>query len=387
MHASQPAARSAPAEITIVGGGLAGLVAAISCAEAGRPARILEARRELGGRARASEGEFVAGFGPHALYRGRRNWRWLAARGLLPKMVRYPSRMVRFRHDGRIRRSAPAGMARALALAGRTPPAGESFRSWAAAHCGEATAGMLSSWAVAFTFDPDPGRLSASFVWERMRWLYTPPAVRFVHGGWGNLVDGLRGRALELGVAIETGTRVDSLPDPPVIVATELADARELLGDDGLRWESGVAVLVDLGLAARRGDPGAVVDLDEGALVERYTMRDDSLAPDGQELIQAHVGLGEGAPPEEGERRIEEILDQGFAGWRDRVTWRRRQMSVERSGALDLPGTSWRDRPAIDRGGGVFLTGDMVAAPGILSEVSFESGQTAAALACAWGAR
>jgi hypothetical protein len=44
-----------------------------------------------------------------------------------------------------------------------------------------------------------------------------------------------------------------------------------------------------------------------------------------------------------------------------------------RSGALDLPGTTWRDRPAIDRGEGVFLCGDQVAADGCLAEVSFAS--------------
>jgi hypothetical protein len=40
---------------------------------------------------------------------------------------------------------------------------------------------------------------------------------------------------------------------------------------------------------------------------------------------------------------------------------------------VDLPGTSWRDRPAVDRGDGVYLAGDQVAAPGVLSEVSFNS--------------
>ena len=42
-----------------------------------------------------------------------------------------------------------------------------------------------------------------------------------------------------------------------------------------------------------------------------------------------------------------------------------------RTGALDLPGKTWRDRPAIDRGDGVFLAGDMVAAPGCLSEIAW----------------
>ena len=43
------------------------------------------------------------------------------------------------------------------------------------------------------------------------------------------------------------------------------------------------------------------------------------------------------------------------------------------TGAIDLPGTTWRDRPAIDRGNGIFLAGDQVAAPGLLSEVAFAS--------------
>ena len=52
-----------------------------------------------------------------------------------------------------------------------------------------------------------------------------------------------------------------------------------------------------------------------------------------------------------------------------------------RTGPLDYPGTSWRDRPAIDRGDGVFLAGDMVAAPGLLSEVSWAGAIEASSLA------
>ena len=51
------------------------------------------------------------------------------------------------------------------------------------------------------------------------------------------------------------------------------------------------------------------------------------------------------------------------------------------------PGTSWRDRPAVDRGDGVFLAGDMVAAPGLLSEVSWASALEAGRLALAGGRR
>ena len=48
---------------------------------------------------------------------------------------------------------------------------------------------------------------------------------------------------------------------------------------------------------------------------------------------------------------------------------------------MDLPGTTWRDRPAVDRGYGVYLAGDQVAAPGVLSEVSFTSALEAVSLA------
>jgi hypothetical protein len=52
-----------------------------------------------------------------------------------------------------------------------------------------------------------------------------------------------------------------------------------------------------------------------------------------------------------------------------------------RTAALDPPGTTWRDRPAIDRGAGVFLAGDMVAAPGCLSEIAWASAIEASRLA------
>jgi len=74
-------------------------------------------------------------------------------------------------------------------------------------------------------------------------------------------------------------------------------------------------------------------------------------------------------------------MDEAYPAWRERVIWRRRQVMDARSGALDLPGTTWRDRPAVDRGDGVFLAGDMVAAPGLLGEVAWASAVQAGRLA------
>jgi hypothetical protein len=81
--------------------------------------------------------------------------------------------------------------------------------------------------------------------------------------------------------------------------------------------------------------------------------------------------------------RLERFMDAAVTDWRSRERFRRRQVMDARSGALDMPGSSWQDRPAIDRGDGVYLAGDMTAAPGMLAEVSWASGVEAARLAVA----
>jgi phytoene dehydrogenase-like protein len=277
----------------------------------------------------------------------------------------------------------------ALRLRGRTAPVERDFRSWAADHVGEEAADQLARSAGILTYHHDPGELSAAFVWEPLvrGLLSAPPAARYPLGGWSTIVERMRSRALSLGVDVRVGCRVDSLPSSPVIVATELADARALLGDDGLRWLSGRAVCLDLAMVRRRGDPFVVVDLQETGWVERYTAADRSLAPDGEELIQAQMPIRPGESIGAAAIRLERLLDASFDGWRERETWRRRQVMDGRTGALDMPGFTWRDRPAIDRGDGVFLAGDMVAAPGCLSEIAWASALQAGRLAVAAASR
>lgn len=374
---------SSSSRITIVGAGIAGLTAAITCAEGGASVSLLEAHATLGGRARSSDGPYKANLGPHVLYKDGPLWGWMSERGLLPRYAGLPLAGVRLRWQGELRRTPPLwAIPAVLRLRGREAPVDLDFRTWAAHHSDERTAAMLSALAGVFSFHHDPGELSAAFVWPRaVRSLSMPPAVRYAIGGWSAVVATLEARARELGVAIETGCRVDQLPAPPVIVATELAQARELLGDERLRWTSGHTLCLDLGLRHRRGDPFVVSDLDEAGWVERFTAADPSLAPAGEELVQAQMPIRPGEDAELAAARLERLLDASLPDWRERETWRRRQVMDGRSGALDMPGASWRERPAVDRGDGVFLAGDMVAAPGLLSEVSWASGVQAARLA------
>ena len=372
--------------VTIVGAGLAGLTAAIACAENGAEVVVHEAHATPGGRARTTPAPWIAHEGPHAFYADGPHWRWLVERDLVGRAAKLPLReagKIRFYSGGRLRRMPPADLLAMLAHRRRRAPVDRDFRSWATENFGAGPARAAANLLGVATYDADPGRLSAAFVWDQLLRIVSPrpPAVRFVVGGWQTVVDRMVARAREQGVRIVTSSRVDALPEPPVIVATALESARALLGDPTLAWESGRCALLDLGLVADRRDTFIVADLDDAGWVERYTGPDPSLAPPGHALVQAQMPLRPGEPRTAATARMEHLLDLGMPGWRDRVAWRRGGVAAGRSGALDLPGYTWRDRPAVDRGDGVFLAGDLVAAPGMRAEVSINSALAAARLA------
>ncbi|GAA3372764.1 NAD(P)-binding protein [Streptomyces sannanensis] len=372
--------------ITVIGGGLAGLTAAITAAESGARVTLYEAHRTLGGRARTAEGPYRTNEGPHALYVKGPHWTWLKQRGLLGPITTVPpleGTRFRFHRGGAQRRTPPLALLRLARVSPEHAPVDVDFHSWAATRVGTAGARAAAHYAAVALFHHDPGELSAAFVQERLvRAATLPPEARYPRGGWGELAERMTAHAWNLGVRIETGTRLDTLPeDGPVIVATSLDAARRLLGDDTLRWDSGRTALIDLALKTRSGDPFVISDLDAPGWLERFTAQDPGLAPAGRQLIQSQIPIAPGESKAEGTARAERLLDAGFPGWRERTVWRRDALASGRTGAVDRPGTTWRDRPAIARGSGVWLAGDQVAAPGVLSEVAFNSGIEAATLA------
>ncbi|POX50250.1 FAD-dependent oxidoreductase [Streptomyces sp. Ru71] len=376
--------------ITIVGGGFAGLTAAITAAEAGAAVTVYEAHHTLGGRARTAEGPYRTNDGPHALYNGGPHWTWLQQRDLIGPLAPLPpleAARLRLRHQGVLRRTPPFSMLKLLRPRLPQAPVDMDFLSWATGIAGEEGARAAAHYSAVALFHHDPGSLSAAFVRERLRRATKlPPEAHYPRGGWASVIDRMAARAWNLGVRIETLSRVDTLPtDTPVVVATSLAAARLLLKDDSLAWPSGRTALIDLAVSNRRGDAFAVSDLDAPGWIERFSAQDRTLAPAGEQLIQGQIPLAPHESRADGVARAEDLLDLGFPGWRERVTWRREATAEGRTGAVDLPGTSWRDRPAIDRGNGVYLAGDQVAAPGVLSEVSFTSALTAVSLALGRG--
>jgi phytoene dehydrogenase-like protein len=387
--------------VSVIGGGLGGLAAAITAAEAGASVTLHEAHRTLGGRWRSTPVRrkaaanpteaprvYRAHEGPHVIYRDGPTWAWLKERGLLGVTCRVPVGMIarfRFWKDGRLRRIPPSGFLRALRVSGRPDvPVDQSFRAWASKLVGEEAAEMGASASGVGVFHHDPGSLSAPFVAERLSRVYSLPLpASYRQGSWGAMFDEIGAYARRLGVIIELGSRVNSIGSGITIVATELESARMLLGDDSLDWPSGRAALLDLGVKRHRHDLFAVSDLDTCGWMENFTIPDPTIAPAGEHLVQMQMPIDPQASKADGVARLEIIADQALPGWRERTTHRLESLANARTGAVDLPGASWRDRPAIDRGDGVYLVGDRVAAPGLLSEVSLNSGVRAAQLALA----
>ncbi|MEV0059306.1 NAD(P)-binding protein [Nocardia sp. NPDC050718] len=375
--------------ITVVGGGLAGLTAAIAAAETGAPVVLYEAHRTLGGRGRATPVPHVAHEGPHVFYADGPHYRWLKKRGFVAGLG-FPSIgaavKIGFRADDRIRKAPPSGMLRAQSRKWLQAPVDVDFHSWAADRWGDRTAAQIANAISVVTYDADTGRLSAAFVWDLFQRVLGPavPAVRWVRGGWQQTIDRMAARACALGVAIETGSRLDTLPTGgPVIVATDLDSARRLLADDTLCGTSGFTALLDLGVTKDRRDRNLVFDLDAGGFHESYTMQDHTIAPTGESLFQLQMPVRDNESRDDAHRRLAAFADAVVPEWRSRTTFHRTATAKGRTGALDLPGTTWRDRHAIDRGDGVYLAGDMVAAPGMRGEISINSALTAAAAAVA----
>jgi hypothetical protein len=190
-------------------------------------------------------------------------------------------------------------------------------------------------------------------------------------------------------VVVERGDRISAatMPDAPTVAAVPLAGASRLL-ERRLRWPGARTALLDV--VTNRSAPWPLLvadvrsDLATCCMVERETAVEPGLVDgDAAELFQAHLGVAPQIGAAEAVARIEDAFDRALGEWRDVTLWRRGHVVVDATGAVDPPGTTWRDRPAVDQGDDRFVAGDAAAAPGMLCEVAVNSAVRAAHLALA----
>lgn len=416
-------AASERTDTIVVGAGLAGLAAAIDLARAGRSVLVLDARSEIGGRARTADHEgFLLNEGPHALYRTGEAWAFLEREGLTPPGGE-PASNRAVGVDGDVVAALPAG---AMSLL-RTPLLrGERLRfgrMFAGLHRldvralddvtvadgvrrlvgDDRGAAIVHALLRVATYGNDPDAMSVGPAVEQLRQSLAKP-VRYVDGGWGSIVESMRARLVELGGLIRTGAKVTAVREQGSGVEIHVGDERIAAGtvvlaaggprqvesmtgvDPAPFARPSTAATLDVGFAAPWGEhPTFGVGLDEPLYLSIHAPT-AALAPEGGCLVSVmrYHPHGEPPDPEHDRRAMEAMLDRVRPGWRDaaaHVSFRARQVATHDQPQADRGGLAGRAGVRLPGHERVLLAGDWVGPVGLLADAVFASAGVAATTA------
>lgn len=402
----------------VIGGGLAGLVAANVLADRRVEVILLEARARAGGRAETTEHEgFLVNEGPHALYRGGAAERILVRLGALPT-GRAPVTSGAAAVRGGTAELLPLGarsaiktkllgaaakleLARLMTTLHRRDPQElmhMSTKSWLDTELRDPTVrDLVEALTRVATYTGRLDRLSADAALGQLQ-RAANPGVLYLDGGWGSIVESLLRRATERGVAVETGTRAESLEqrsgrwlvdgcpaDVVVLAPGEPARAARLAGDvaDTSGWTGRPASHVsslDVGLARLPQErPRFALAVDE-RLVLSVQSPPARLARTGVLVaVWSHL-LADGEPMERS--RLEAFVDVVQPGWRSEQLLGRYLPRMTAISALPTPetgGIAGRTPVVVPDAPGLLLAGDWVGGEGLLADASCASGARAAA--------
>lgn len=397
-----------PVDVLVIGGGIAGLTAAAFASGTGATVRLLDARTDLGGRARTA---VVDGFhfneGPHALYRAGAGMAALRELGITPKGGNPPLARSRIMLEGTARRTLPPRAVRQLAHllrrlgADRLDPGlvGIGADEWLDHRVSDPTARSVAAALVrvssysgdlaTFSADAAAGQLHAAL-----------RGVIYLHGGWSQLVVALDAAARVNGVAVDTAVKVSSVHDDGdhwvastaagstvsarsvVIAAAGAGAADRLLGGASESVTTAAvsarpvhAACLDLGLD-RLTTPGTrfILGADRPTYASIHTPK-ARLADHGHLVHLMHYEPGDDV----GVAQLETLADELQPGWRDHEL--ARQVGQRRVVAFDRPqpgrGMAGRHGAAVDDLPGIFVAGDWVGPDDLLGGAAIASGRRA----------
>ncbi len=417
--------------IIIVGGGLAGLSAAVYLARAGRTVTIFERRRYLGGRAVTHlRHGYRFNLGPHAFYRNGLGWNVLRELGIPVRGGMPKGRGIAMLGDERFKfpgtawslftttlfgLKAKAEAALLLLRIRRIDPkpyAAMTVREWIDANVSNERLRQLleASFRLA-TYSGRADLQSASAALAQLRLALR--GVVYVDEGWQKIVDSLHSAAVASGVNFVTSSRVVNvdhdgsavrgvelggleldvrndtmslampdmsdpdkgtrIPAATVLLAVDPVTARELVPD--LDWPATTAVTascLDIALSRLPESRNTFALGIDKPLYYSVHSKWAQLTPKGGALL--HVArYGEGT-----EEELERLVDEMQPGWRDLIVHRRFLPAMTVSNTLVEPeGKSLRMR-ATTPVKGLYVAGDWVDEGGILSDAAFSSARAAA---------
>lgn len=409
--------------VLVVGGGIAGLTAAIFAARGGAAVSLLEGGLHLGGRARTrEEGGFKFNFGPHALYLGGAAKRTLTELGIDPPGATPALKGAYLVRDGSLFQ-APKGIVDLalhpmmsagdkLAFATANAKIAAGFSGLPGESLSEALNRLTTSLPAqaalkalvrVSTYSNAPDTAEARAVFEQLR--LAAGGVRYLHGGWSAMIGALADAARAAGVRIETEARIARLEplaqggwrahraagesrDADAIVlaiapeeAAALTPSAPALAQAAAAAIPVRAVSLDVALTALpRPTHTFALGLDQPTYFSVHSAV-AQLAPEGGALIHVSRYLG----PEEGPSRaaraeLEALLDLMQPGWRDVLA--HEQWLPMAHVAHDLPQAArggMEGRTPVAVAPDLYVAGDWVGAEGMLSDAAFASGRLAGA--------
>lgn len=425
--------------VIVIGGGLAGLIAANFAANSGCQVTLFEKSRALGGRAATSEKNGIHfNLGPHALYRSGQAYKILRELGVeftggIPKVD------GTLAVDGGRRHKLPGGMLsllttslfgasaklEAASVLGSLPKLDatkfncRTVREWLDGEIRNSDVRRLMQALFRVgTYANDPERQSAELALAQFQ-MALKSSVLYLDGGWQVLVDGLRAKAEQTGVKViaesrvakversETGRAIgvrladgSRLSADAVIIAASTDEASDLIEGGGqnplAEWTRKAipvkAACLDIALE-RLPQPQATfaLGIDRPLYLSVHSAA-AKLAPEGQAVIHVMMYLGSEAPADAKavEHELEELLNLVQPGWQKLLIERRflPSMTVVNSLATaEQGGLAGRPGPAVPGIEGLFVAGDWVGAEGWLADASAASGKRAAELATCQKAR
>lgn len=394
----------------VVGGGLAGLTAAIELADRGNTVILCEQSQHLGGRAATHHQQgYAMNIGPHAFYRAGVMRRQFDAWGirysgqvpftrgqafLIANGHRHPFPIspMNLRESSAFSQRGKVSIGEALQKVQKTAVDSvreQSIEAWIQTHAGTEESVRLVTALVRLTcYAADLDRLDAGAAIEQIQ-LGLAQSVLYLDGGWETLVAGLENKAKSIGVEIRAGWSVkrtepgavesqngERVTADGIVLAIPPKEVERVTGVPLAQGTPARAACLDLGL--KRLPDGAAsfaLGLDTPVYFSVHSLYARGLAPEGGALVQIAKNLGRNASSSRDE--LEGVADLAMPGWRSQVEVSRFLPEMTVVHAIPEAG---RGRPDVDtlKIPGVMIAGDWAGPEGMLSDAAVASGLRAA---------